>query len=200
MAYTSLDRAASTNREARGIKTDEMVNAEKAVAEKRRQSWQDALRAAAAGMVGKGMDAQTMAGFAVGRWLSDYLARGRNKAEERANAKQEAEDSAAEANYKNNQNTTGVNQNVAGVLSPSLALQPGLLGGAVDPSNFSKLASTENMLNTIGLGAGKYSDPLTQATNDIIAQNFTGPTAGVDASSIGRLFDKDKAVTSIFGF
>ncbi len=175
MAYTALDRSASMNREARGIKTDEVVNAEKAIAEKRRQNWQDALRVASLGMVNNGMDAQTMAGFAVGRWLSDYLARGRNKAEERANAEQAAQDDA-----KWGEGTT-------------YALQPGLLGGSADPSNFAKLASAENMLNSVGLGSEKYTDPITQATNDIVANNFTGPNAG-------QFFDKNKGITNIFGF
>ena len=194
MADTILNRAVSQNLKNRGIKTDEEISAEQAVNEARRQSWQDALRAAAAGMVNKGMDAQTMAGFAVGRWLSDYLARGRNKA-----AQRERDSLYAQDEEKLRGNTAGPSEVLDATTSP--ALQKGLLD-SVDTSNFSKMASTENMLDTVGLGTGKYSNPITQATSEIIAKNFIGPTAsaGIDPSSIGQFFDKDKAITNMFRF
>ena len=185
MADTALGRAVT----ARGIKPDEQIQAEQAIAEKRRQSWQDALRAAALGAATKGADAQTMAGFAVGRWLSDYLARGRDKAEQRANEALDAQDAAKWAEH---QKGKAIGDEVWGE-GTTYALQPGLLGGSADPSNFAKLASAENMLNSVGLGSEKYTDPITQATNDIVANNFTGPNAG-------RFFDKNKGITNIFGF
>lgn len=52
-----------------------------AVEEKKKQSWQDALQAASLAALAKGADTQTMAGYALGKWLSNYLARGAEKSQ-----------------------------------------------------------------------------------------------------------------------
>lgn len=48
-----------------------------------KQQWQDALQAASMAALAKGADTQTMLGFALGKWLSNYLGRGQEKKDAR---------------------------------------------------------------------------------------------------------------------
>lgn len=49
------------------------------VDDNKNKSWQDALQAASMAALAKGADTQTMLGFALGKFLSNYLNRGQEK-------------------------------------------------------------------------------------------------------------------------